>query len=337
MTAPAQRSALAALDTARPIIARLDITRDPEDLAADLIEAWSAVETALRSLAGGSALSGQALIRELRQRQMLSLEQAHTLLEFQAARDRAEATNYHPTPADLAAARNGFLSLEGALLGGRATEPGAGAAPAIVPGPAEPIVGAGAAPVGVPRRRPGLWAAVGVAALVVIALLAWLGFSYFGRNRALERGVAEYQAGQRAQARLDFTAAAQKDPSDPLPHVYLARMAREEGDLPTAISELQTAIRLDPSSEIALREMGAVQLAGGNYDLARRFYVRALQLDPNDRNAQGFLGCTMIRLGQPDVGMRFLQRAGAGSWSSCAQAVPTMPGAMPPGSAPPPA
>jgi hypothetical protein len=49
----ARRSALAALDRARPAIARLDQSRHFEELAADLMESWSAVETALRSLVGG--------------------------------------------------------------------------------------------------------------------------------------------------------------------------------------------------------------------------------------------------------------------------------------------
>ena len=81
----ARRSALAAIDRARPAIARLDQSRHFEELAADLMESWSAVETALRSLVGGTTLGGQALIREARQRQLLSFEQANALAEFHAA------------------------------------------------------------------------------------------------------------------------------------------------------------------------------------------------------------------------------------------------------------
>jgi len=71
MTSPAQRSARAALDAARPAVARLDSSRSSEDLAADLIDVWAAVESALRTLVGTSTLTGQALIREARQRQRL--------------------------------------------------------------------------------------------------------------------------------------------------------------------------------------------------------------------------------------------------------------------------
>ena len=68
MSTSAQRAALEAINSARPLVARLGGTRSSEDAAADLIESWSAVETGLRSLIGGSALSGQMLIRELRQK-----------------------------------------------------------------------------------------------------------------------------------------------------------------------------------------------------------------------------------------------------------------------------
>src|SRR5206468_5190389 len=92
-----QRQALAALDAARPAIARLDRSRHAEELAADLIEAWSGVETALRSLMGGTPLAGQALIREARNRHLITLDQANALAEFHAARERSQDTSYHPS------------------------------------------------------------------------------------------------------------------------------------------------------------------------------------------------------------------------------------------------
>src|SRR4051812_28790724 len=121
MTAGSQRAALDAIHSARPIIARLSMTRDSEDLAADLIEAWTATETGLRSLIGGSALTGQFLIRELRQRHFLSLEQANALAEFHAARERASRVDYKPTEGDINASRDAFLKLETGLMGEPAT------------------------------------------------------------------------------------------------------------------------------------------------------------------------------------------------------------------------
>src|SRR5439155_18493200 len=139
VTPAARRSARNALDAARPAVARLDATRGPEDLAADLIEIWTAVETALRSLVGGSALSGQAVIREARQRQLINFDQANALAEFQAVRDRLENHSYRPSEGDVTAARGAFLKLDSALIGeptGEAptatTAGGAGAPPAAV-------------------------------------------------------------------------------------------------------------------------------------------------------------------------------------------------------------
>ena len=110
MTAGSQRAALEAIHSARPIIARLSMARDSEDLAADLIEAWTATETGLRSLVGGSSLAGQMLIRELRQRHFLSLEQANALAEFHAARERAARVDYTPTEGDVNASRDALTS-----------------------------------------------------------------------------------------------------------------------------------------------------------------------------------------------------------------------------------
>src|SRR5688500_5990387 len=148
------RQALAALDAARPAIARLDRSRHAEELAADLIEAWSAVETALRALLGGSALGGQALIRETRGRQLITFDQANALAEFQAARERAQATSYHPTDADINAAREGFLKLEASLMTPPDETP-----PAVTPGQSMSTKGlrtsplAGPEPVPPPPRR----------------------------------------------------------------------------------------------------------------------------------------------------------------------------------------
>ena len=109
MTTAAQRSAHAALDAARPAVARLDSVRGPEDLAADLIDIWSAVEAALKSLAGTTSLAGQSLIREVRQRQLIDFDQANALADLQAVHDRLQSTSYRPSDSHVGAARAAFL------------------------------------------------------------------------------------------------------------------------------------------------------------------------------------------------------------------------------------
>ena len=126
-------------------------------------------------------------------------------------------------------------------------------------------------------------------------------------------------SGQREKARGEFATAVKQDPTAARPHVYLARISRDEGDLASARAQLDTALRLDPKNPLALREMGLVLFASKQYDLARRFFVRAVQADPQDRSAQGYLGCALMRLGRTQEGTKFINNAGNGSWTSCLQ------------------
>jgi len=331
VSTPAQREARAALDAARPAVARLDGTRGSEDLAADLIEIWKAVENALHSLIGTGVLSGQALIREARQRQLINFEQANAIAEFQAVHDRVEDTTYHPTEPDLNAARGAFLKLDAALLADATSEFGrpAPAAPTVTapiasgptastPAAADPLK------LGPPPRRFPLWAAAAAAALVLIVVVGLLlSRRGGGGSGSLPQGVDAYLRGQREVAVNSFNKAVRENPRAALPHVYLARMAREVGNLTLASQELQLALEAEPSNAIALREMGANLLTQGNYELARRFYVRAVQADPTDKTAQGYLGCTLMRLNRASEATGFLNRAGAGPWSNCTPVAPT--------------
>jgi tetratricopeptide (TPR) repeat protein len=174
----------------------------------------------------------------------------------------------------------------------------------------------------------------GVILVVILLLLGGLGFGSWwmfarsGESAAVERGIAAYSAGQRERAEAEFQKAARDDPRLATPHIYLGRIARERGDMTTASRELQTAISLEPTNSVALREMGSYLLAARNYELARRFYVRAIEANPEDRTAQGFLGCALARLGRMEEANRWLTRAGQGAWSPCAQ-IRAMPGGAP--------
>jgi len=349
VTTSQQRAALAALDQARPAIGRLDLSRDPEDLAADIIEGWQAAETSLRSLIGSASLSGQPLIREVRQRDLLTLDQAHALVEFSAAHDRAQRTDYRPSNADIGAARTGFQQLEAALRQERAAPPPPTPPAAAVPGAVPAAADASAAPFPVaPRRR-------GFPLIALIGLLLLLGgigggIYYFAVGRSappLQAGIAAYSANDRTAARNHFAEAIRDDPKDADPHIYLGRMARDEGDAATAVRELQTAISLEPNNATAQREMGAHllaqatgQLTAGNLpgalqslNLSRNFYVRAVQLNPADKSAQGYLGCVLMRLGRVQEANSFWQRAGPGPWTQC-QPLPTLAPQVPGAQAP---
>ncbi len=342
MNAPNRRAALAALAPARPLVAALDASRDPEELAADVIELWSVMEAALRSLAGGSALAGRPLVRDLRQRELISLDQTHALLELLDARERLDRTDYRPSPQDLDAARAAYHSLDAGLSAAPAaatapappplSEPAAGVEPAQ-PAEPEPV----RRPPGARRFLPWIIAAVAAVALVVVALVVVL---RRGEPADVRQGIAAYRAGDFVGAQAAFTEAARAHPDNVTAHVYLARLARERHDWAAAAQELQVAARADTASALVHRELGAFFLARGQdllatgrpdlaqqqFDASRRYYVDAVRLDPTDASAQGYLGCALIKVGRPAEGMQWIQRAGPGGWSAC---VP--PPAPPPG------
>ena len=336
MSTPAQRAARAALDAARPAVARLDSTRGSEDLAADLIETWSGIESAVRSLVGSAVLTGQPLIREARQRQLISFDNANSLAEFQAVHDRVQDTTYHPTESDVAAARNAFQKLDEALkrdatleFSAPRTTPSSSAAP--IPNPAPASSAANVTPPLPPRttpppRRIPLWALGAVGGLVVIVVVVILLTRGGGGSASLQQGIDAYRRGQREVAVNAFNKAVRESPKAATPHIYLARMAREVGNFTLASQELQLALEAEPSNAIALREMGANLLTQGNYELARRFYVRAVEANPRDTTAQGYLGCTLMRLNRTSEATNFLNRAGPGPWSNCTPAQPTASG-----------
>ena len=338
MSTPAQRAARGALDTARPAVARLDSSRGSEDLAADLIETWSAVEGAVRSLVGSTVLAGQPLIREARQRQLISFDNANSLAEFQAVYDRVQNTSYHPTDADVAAARDAFQKLDEALkrdatleFAPSRTTPSSSAAP-VQSQPAASSASSGTNTLpprsGPPPRRIPLWALGAIGGLVIIVVVIVLLTRGRGGNASIEQGVDAYRRGQREVAVNAFNKAARENPKLALPHIYLARMAREVGNFTLASQELQLALEAEPSNAVALREMGANLLTQGNYELARRFYVRAVQADTADKTAQGYLGCTLMRLNRTSDATNFLNRAGPGPWSNCTPAQPTAGGSI---------
>ena len=394
------QAALAALNGVRPVLTHFETPRTAEDLAADIIDLWTGAESALQALVGNSSVAGQQLVRAARQTELITIEQAHTLLEFLAARDRANRTSYKPTQADGDAAVDGFRTLESALRGAAPVKPTAPtsplqaaytprksvpAQPSKPPPPAQPASpyappsagggyrqppayagrrmagpptielpgsfaseggaggggstgGGGGGGVGRTavqqalaaadsggRRWPGLSMPVWIGIAVVVVLIAG-GYLLFGRGTSssgLTAGIDAMQSGQREKARGEFAKAVNADPNSPRPHIFLARLAREEGDLATARAQLDTTLRLDPKNPVALREMGLVLFANRQYDLARRFFVRAVQANPQDRASQGYLGCAMMRLNRVPEGTKWISGAGTGAWTACLQPTTT--------------
>lgn len=344
MTPSDRAAAQSALNEGRSVYGRLDQIRGPEDAAADLMELWAAGESAMRAMLGGSTLSGQALVRELRQRGVLNLEQANAIASFWDARSRADDVAYKPTLTDVGFARAGYNEL-GHVVNEPASkvdavEAGSTStfAPGGVPIGTRPLAAPGAAtapqltePVKRSTTTGGtsrpIMIAVGAIALVIIAAVAaYFAFGRSGFDGEMASAVSLMTTGRTEAARAAFGAIAHEYPDKAPPHVFLSRLARDDSppDMNTARQELVTAIRLDPAYEPAQREMGIFQLADHNPSLARNFLVRAVLLAPNDNAAQGYLGCALVGLNRGEEAQKFLSRAGTGTWSSCAT-LPTTP------------
>jgi tetratricopeptide (TPR) repeat protein len=399
--------AVAALNGVRPVLAHFDKPRSAEDLAADIIDLWTGAETALQALVGNPSLSGQQLIRAARQAELITLDQAHSLLEFLAARDRANRTSYKPTQADGDAAVDGFKALESSLTGGAPPSASRAAAAAATAAPAPPVYAprqsrpappppprpaapqqpaspyappsagggyrqppayAGRAAAGPPTiEMPGAFMSEGptgstpagggigrshvehalaaaesrsrfprlstpvwiaIAAVIILGVGGYLFFARGSSGDSLNAGIDAMKNGQNERARGEFAKAVKDDPNAPTPHVFLARLARTEGDLATARAQLDTALRLDPKNATALREMGLVLFGSRQYDLARRFFVRAVGANSQDRASQGYLGCALMRLGRVSEGTKWIRNAGTGAWQACLQ--PATPTTAPP-------
>lgn len=160
-----------------------------------------------------------------------------------------------------------------------------------------------------------------IVALIVLIVAAIGGYMVFTKrstpDSAMKEAISSMQAGKHEAAKGQFAEIARNNPDLPLPHVFLSRLAREEGDVGTARAQLDAAIRIDPKNARALREMGLILFSTGNYEVSRRFFIRALESDPADNASQGYLGCALARLNRLDEAQRFISRAGPGAWSSC--------------------
>lgn len=329
MTGTGPRAAQAALDQARAAFERLDRAPGPEDGAAAVIEAWRSMELAMQAMAGTTALSGQPLLRELRQRNLLTLAEAHALIDGGTVAERMQAQTYTPSARDIDTVRAAFDELVRVLQRG-------GAAPSRAPAPAS-VAPADTATAAVPpaTSRPSVFGRVVVVG-AVLALLAGGGYGAYALTREsgdLRRGRTAYATGDRMTAQRAFEAAASQSPQLAEPHIYLGRMAREAGDLVTANDQLRRAVSLEPGNALAHRELASLLLLNQRPDLARAFYERAIRLNPEDKTALGYMGCTMVQLGRADLAQRFLTRAGNGPWNACVAVPPVPPAGLPPGAA----
>lgn len=75
-------------------------------------------------------------------------------------------------------------------------------------------------------------------------------------------------------------------PSDPDARVDMAICYFESGDSPTALKEMQTALKHDPKHQMAMYNIGIVNLNQGNLEQSNEWFRKAIALDPMTQIAQ---------------------------------------------------
>lgn len=141
--------------------------------------------------------------------------------------------------------------------------------------------------------RPRLAPALGAAAVVLCATWAW--------------GVAARQPAWRDDVSL-WSDAAAKAPGAAIPRYNLAVALEAAGDLPRAIAEYETALRLE-ESPVAWTSLGAAYHAAGRDEDALRAYGRALYWDAANVTALNGLGATYVKMGRGAAAIEPLRAA----------------------------
>jgi tetratricopeptide (TPR) repeat protein len=101
-------------------------------------------------------------------------------------------------------------------------------------------------------------------------------------NGLLALGGASFRAKDYDTALLWLKQAALQPATAAEAHYYLGRIARHEGRISEATSELKESLRLLPKQASVLSELGQIAVAEGNNTEASEYLDRALQLDPDN-------------------------------------------------------
>jgi tetratricopeptide (TPR) repeat protein len=114
---------------------------------------------------------------------------------------------------------------------------------------------------------------------------------------ALERGLAELRAAQRAQAER------------PEAHLNLGLLHAEQGDLEAARAEYREALRLDPAFAPALVNLADLERIAGRDAEGERWLRQALRVAPDQPDALHALGLLLVRRQRPAEALELLRRA----------------------------
>ena len=342
--------ALRPLDDAAPAVDRLDTYESPAELAEALRATWLAVDTALRVLLrsdGGapdevrlkamsrSELKHDALITELRRRNLISLRLAGGIHELMQRAADADPETVRPSDADTAGdvvrkLRDEIQSAESAPTVSAGEAPGGldAAAPAAggrrrspastpllpVSDPAGdhedwPTAGGASGRPSLRRLARGPVVLVVATGLLLAAAIAMV--FLFGRGSSdMAEGVEAFRAGRMGVAEQHFRAALQRDDDNVTARLYLGRILRAQGRQQEAAELLRRTAELAPRDAAVRRELGYLFLDLQRPQQAAEQFRQAVELDPDE--PMGWVGLyeAMVRSDDP-LAAELLQRAPA--------------------------
>ena len=102
-------------------------------------------------------------------------------------------------------------------------------------------------------------------------------------HAACQRGLAVLlvETGRPGEAIDQLEQWAVRDPDSPEPHIEIARLCQEQGNLAAAEEQLAAALAVDPDNSRALVARGQIREVAGDAQQALASYSRALELDRN--------------------------------------------------------
>ena len=113
-------------------------------------------------------------------------------------------------------------------------------------------------------------------------------------------GMIDYDQGNDAESRQEFTRSLQLDPKNNDTRYYLALLDERDGNFDDARKGLEEVVKADPNHAGAQRELGVIRLRQGDITGARAALEIALKLRPDVPQTHYQLGLVYARLGMTE-------------------------------------
>ncbi len=123
----------------------------------------------------------------------------------------------------------------------------------------------------------------------------------------MRRAIMDYEAGRIQKAEVGLEAAREYAALGGLPYIYLAAMARREGDLESAERYLTTLHQSNSSNVLVVNNLAALYLSRGEWQLAKELLTEAVVEHPDDSVLRVNLATVLTSLGRGAEAVDHLQ------------------------------